>query len=140
MLKFDKINYNKLLESGNHLPSRQYYFRKGFSWTRVSGGAFSVRESPIGFVFNSACPTAFLDDDIYNYSLGFFNSKTMLSYAMLLSPTINFQSGDISKVPLIINRAEKAIVDDLVQANIQNSKSDWDSFETSWDFKRHPLI
>ena len=140
VLKFDKINYNKLLESGNHLPSRQYYFRKGFSWTRVSGGAFSVRESPIGFVFNSACPTAFLDDDIYNYSLGFFNSKTMLSYAMLLSPTINFQSGDISKVPLIINRAEKAIVDDLVQANIQNSKSDWDSFETSWDFKRHPLI
>ncbi len=140
VLKFDKINYNKLLESGNHLPSRQYYFRKGFSWTRVSGGAFSVRESPIGFVFNSACPTAFLDDDIYNYSLGFFNSKTMLSYAMLLSPTINFQSGDISKVPLIINRAEKAIVDDLVQANIQNSKSDWDSFETSWDFKRHPLV
>lgn len=140
VLKFDKINYNKLLESGNHLPSRQYYFRKGFSWTRVSGGAFSVRESPIGFVFNSACPTAFLDDDIYNYSLGFFNSKTMLSYAMLLSPTINFQSGDISKVPLIINRAEKAIVDDLVQANIQNSKSDWDSFETSWDFKKHPLI
>ena len=140
VLKFDKINYNKLLESGNHLPSRQYYFRKGFSWTRVSGGAFSVRESPIGFVFNSACPTAFLDDDIYNYSLGFFNSKTMLSYAMLLSPTINFQSGDISKVPLIINRAEKAIVDDLVQANIQNSKSDWDSFETSWDFKKHPLV
>lgn len=139
IIKFDELNYNLLLERGNHLPSRQYYFQKGFNWTRVANN-FSVRESPFGSIFNSACPTAFMNDDIYYYSLAFFNTNTMMYYLSILSPTINFQSGDVCKVPLIINHTFDNQINNIASENITLSKTDWDSFETSWDFKKHPLI
>ncbi len=140
VIAFDLLNYNKLLMSGNHLPSRQYYFKEGISWTRVSSGNFSVRYNPLGFIFNSACPTCFAKNDILLYGLGFLNSKIALRYLELLSPTINYQAGDVNKLPLILSFDNKEGIIQNIENDINLSKQDWDSFETSWDFTVHPLL
>ena len=58
----------------------------------------------------------------------------------VIAPTINYQCGDIANIPVIINNEYKESIDDTTQKNIDISKEDWDSFETSWDFKKHPLV
>lgn len=58
----------------------------------------------------------------------------------MIAPTINFQAGDIARIPILCNKCIKENVDLIVQENITLSKTDWDSFETSWDFTEHPLV
>ena len=140
VLAFDEKNYFHLLNSGNHLPSRQYYFLEGITWSRISSSSFSVRYTPSGTVFNSACPTAFAKYELLLYSLGFLNSKIVKLYISILSPTLNFQAGDINKIPFIIDKKASPKVLEYVKSLIDLSKQDWDSFETSWDFKVHPLV
>lgn len=140
VLAFDSTNYNQLLNSGNHLPSRQFYFLEGITWSRVSTSNFAVRYTPMGMVFNSACPTAFAECLTLRCALGLLNSKIVKAYVMALSPTMNFQAGDIDKVPYIIEKDKESNIDNIVSENIACSKADWDSFETSWDFRHHPLI
>ena len=140
VIAFDNENYIALLNSGNHLPSRQFYFQEGITWSRVTSGSFAVRYTPEGMVFNSACPTAFAEYDVLIYALGLMNTKIFNCYVTVLSPTVNFQTGDIAKVPFIENLNNKTKIRDLVEDSINISKTDWDSFETSWDFKKHPLI
>ena len=139
VIAFDNANYNELLNSGNHLPSRQFYFKKGLTWTRVSS-KFAVRYAPVGCVFNSACPTAFCDDKLFYYSLGLLNSKVVEYYAQLLSPTINFQAGDIGKIPFVFSEDINENVTELVKENVLLSEKEYNAKETSWNFKRHPLI
>ena len=58
----------------------------------------------------------------------------------VVNPTINIQAIDVAQIPVIKETEKNDLIIRLVQSNIENSKSDWDSFETSWDFKKHPLI
>lgn len=140
VILFDPLNYSLLLESGNHLPSRQFYFLEGMNWTRVSSSLFAVRISPAGSVFNSACPTVFVEREKENYTIALLNSHVVRLYLNLLSPTINFQAGDIGKVPYVYDKASQSIVDSIAESAIVISKKDWDSYETSWDFKKNPLV
>lgn len=140
VILFDPLNYSLLLESGNHLPSRQFYFLKGMNWTRVSSSFFAVRISPVGSVFNSACPTVFVEREKENYTIALLNSHVVRLYLNLLSPTINFQAGDIGKVPYVYDKSSQSNVDSIAESAIVISKKDWDSYETSWNFKRNPLV
>lgn len=140
VLAFDNINYNKLLVSGNHLPSRQFYFRPGITWSRISTDRFAVRFSPVGVVFNSACPTAFASRTDLMYSLGLLNSKIVKIYVTALSPTMNFQAGDIDKIPYLYSREFVPDINRIVESNVNLSMTDWDSFEASWDFQHDPLV
>ena len=81
----------------------------------------------------------FSSDNLY-YLLGLCNTKIAYIILNIVAPTINFQVGDIAKIPIIINEYKKELVENIVKNNISLSKSDWDSFETSWDFKEHPLV
>ena len=74
------------------------------------------------------------------YLLGMLNSKFIYLVLRIYNPTISIQMGDIKKLPIIIDENRKEEVEFLVKENIEMSKQDWDSFETSWDFERHPLI
>lgn len=139
VIAFDSLNYNLLMESGNHLPSRQFYFLEGMNWTRVSS-KFAVRYTPAGMVFNSACPTVFVKKELEKYTLALLNTCVVKFYLDLLSPTINFQSGDVGKVPYLYRQDSHAKIDSLTETIIDISKKDWDSFETSWDFQCHPLL
>ena len=123
-----------------YIRAKDYYFREGLSWTKISSGRFSIRYAPKGFVFDSAGQSIFGDSDKLKYILGFTCSEVAYFMLKILNPTMNYQVGDIANLPLIESEAREREVTSLVDDSVSISKTDWDSFETSWDFKRHPLI
>jgi hypothetical protein len=119
------------------LREKSYYMREAVSWTEVSSGTFTCRYVPKGVLFGNGGPVSFFSRDL-TYSLGLLNSKVAMAMLKAIAPTINFGPEQISKIPIIKKRIDE--IDNLVTANISLSRADWDSFETSWDFKHHPLI
>ena len=94
-----------------------------------------------GFVFDIAGSSTFLyNKEHTNYILAFLASEVAFEMLLVANPTINFQAGNIRNLPIIIDEKKKDIVNETTALNISISKKDWDSFETSWDFKKHPLI
>ena len=117
----------------------QFYFKNGVTWTLLSSSNFGVRISESHSIFDVNGMSAFSDSESMNrYILGYLASKVNFKILMIINPTLAFQAGDISKCPLIIKNENN--IENIVNLNIVLSKSDWDSFETSWDFKVHPLV
>lgn len=124
--------------SKSNLRNSKFYFCKGITWTRVSSGQPAFRFLPKGFIFESTGPCGFFKN--VNYVLGFLNTKITTLILQVIAPTLDFQSGHISKIPFIYDESKNEVVNEIVQENISVSKADWDSFETSWDFQTHPLL
>lgn len=122
--------------------SPQYFFTSHISWTLISSGDFSSRYFKDGYALDTASNCIYFKDNIEKIDvLGFLNSIVADKYLQILNPTMNFSCGVIGKLPYMIkNELLKNKIDDYVSINIQLSKDDWDSFETSWDFKVHPLV
>lgn len=137
VIRFDSLSYNKLLEMGNHLPSRQYYFMPGLTWSKIAS-ELSVRYDNNGFVFSSVGLKGFPDEKYRYYILGFMNSSVCKYFIKVLSPGMSIVSGDIEKLPFIFREDDE--INDLVKENISITKWDWDNSELSWDFKTSPLI
>ena len=91
-------------------------------------------------VMGDAGPIALSNEDNMKYLLGILNSKYVEEVASLIAPTINFSNGVAGNIPIMYDREKKQIVDRLVEECILYTKLDWDSYETSWDFQKHPLI
>lgn len=118
-----------------------YYFREGITWSTLSIGQLSMRVSPRGHLFETKGSVIFFNDpSLTKYVLGLVNSKVVNELLKVLCPTVDFHEGPISKLPVILNTTVKSQVDNIVEQNIYISKTDWDSFESSWGFQRHPLI
>lgn len=117
----------------------QYSFLKSLSWSAVTNNKISFRFFPNGFLFDVAGSSVFLDDKYIFYVLGFLNSQITQEFLNIISPTINYSAGYIALLPIIIIEDTNSI-NKLVQENIELSKKDWDDFEISWNFKRHPLL
>ena len=124
------------------IPSETKYFLDNIGWSKVTSGDISMRYYPSGLIPGDA--TACLFDCTYDqYVLaGYLNSKVAMSFLKVLSPTLNYATGTIEEVPFLISsvNAYREKISETVQKCIELSKSDWDSFETSWDFKMHPLV
>ena len=117
--------------------ARNFYCKEGLTWSFISSSKFGIRYLPAGCFFDVAGSTLFSRVD-NAYTLGFLASCVCFDILGILNPTLNYQAGNIKSLPLLIDREVE--VDEYVYQNIQISKDDWDSFETSWDFKEHPLI
>lgn len=117
-----------------------YYFKKAVSWSKISAGSISFRLKDNGFIFDVAGTSFFTNEELMYYMAGFCNSSVALKIAKMISPTMNYEVGHIASFPIIIDRSYIPRITDLVKEAVAISKSDWDSFENSWDFKRHPLI
>ena len=116
-----------------------YYFKKGFTWSTITTGNLSMRYNPEGYLFESKGSKCFVSDDKYFfYILGLLNSTVIQEALSFLAPTLDYHEGPLSKVPVLIDNTNK--IDLLVKENIKISRIEWDSFETSWDFVKHPLI
>ena len=126
--------------SGFRHDGREWYFRRGITWSFISSSKFGVRLSPNGFVFDVAGSSLFPKQEDLNYVLGFLSSAICFDILMTLNPTLNFQVGNIKSLPVILDNDRKPEIDCLVTGNISLSRADWDAFETSWDFTRHPLL
>lgn len=140
VLWFDKDGRDFMNTMSGHRENGGYkfYCRHGLTWSFVSSSKFGVRYLPYGCFFDVAGSTLFTNDEHLDYILGFLCSKTCDYILRMLNPTINYQAGNIKSLPLIFEKIDE--VNSLVQANISLSREDWDSFETSWDFQRHPLV
>lgn len=120
--------------------SPQYFFRPHISWTLISSGVFSARYFEKGFLLDTASNCLYYDtsEKKAKYALGYLNSK-VASYGLnLLNPTINMSCGVLGNLPYIEKHLDE--ISSTVSENIRMSKHDWDTFETSWDFKQHPLV
>jgi type II restriction/modification system DNA methylase subunit YeeA len=116
-----------------------YYFKRGITWSDVSSSHFGVRYLPKGFLFDVSGSMAFSsDENILKNLLALLSSKISKYLLKFLNSTIHFQVGDIKRIPVIL--LQNTNINELVNKSIEISKTDWDSFETSWDFKRHPLL
>ena len=121
------------------LRNRDFWFREGFSWGTVSSANISARYTPEGCLFDNGGCTVFSNS--YLYKVGaLINGIVGSRYLAFLAPTLNFQPGCIAKIAFNQNICQENEIDEFVSTNISLSKSDWDSFETSWDFTIHPLL
>ncbi|BBN98182.1 BREX-1 system adenine-specific DNA-methyltransferase PglX [Sporolactobacillus terrae] len=117
----------------------KYYFQKGITWSTVSSGSASFRYLSHS-IFETKGSTLFVGKDInYESIFGYLNSKLVNLFLGCLSPTLDYHEGPMGKLPLPV--FDKTLnLEKAVNENIILSKSDWDSFETSWDFKTHPFL
>lgn len=121
------------------LRDDRYYFKRGITWGRITSSQIAFREVIEGSLFGDAGPIGFIEDKRF-YVLGFLNSKVVKNLLQITNPTLNFQVHDIMELPLVFTEDNYYAVENLVEYNIKISQSDWDFFETSWDFKEHPLV
>lgn len=121
---------------GGRMNNMDCYFRPSVSWSKISSGDFASRFFPKGFIFDVAGCSLFGPDLLF--LMGFLNSKVARVFFSIFSPTLNFEVEHIKKMPIIHERTVE--VSKYSKKNISLSKFDWDYFETSWDFQKHPLI
>ena len=117
-------------------------FKEGITWNSISSSRFHCRYVPKGFLFDAAGPLCeVLDETLLAFMLGLLSSSTFAYFMQLMNPTMNFPPGYLGAVPFIQPAdAEKENVNKLVKGNVELSKQDWNSFEASWDYARHPLV
>ena len=115
-------------------------FQQGISWTVISSKG-SFRFSPFGFLYNNKGPIInSLNNEWDLYVLGYLNSEISAYLLTILTPTLGFEAGYLASLPMKQVSDKKDEIDTFVDRNVQISKTDWDSFEMSWDFTRHPLL
>jgi len=120
--------------------SERLYFRKSITWATLTTGMISCRNSEYGHLFDDKGSSCFMPDREYNYVLAFINSVVGDYFLHVLNPTMSFQSGNIGALPIISEKVADSSINNLSLENVNLCKADWDSFETSWDFQRHPLL
>lgn len=121
------------------LREKTFYFKRGITWGRITSSKIAFRDVIQGSLFGDAGPIGFIEEN-RNYLLGFLCSNVSLFCLQATNPTLNYQVRDIESEPLILSVGHLPLVNKKVQENIDLSKADWDSFETSWDFEGHPLM
>lgn len=117
----------------------EYKFIQAITWTSISASKSSFRLSE-NALSESAGMTLFVEQKKLSYILGFLNSVVAEYILGILNPTLNFTAGSISDLPLALSEDYADVIDTMVNNSISISRSDWDSFETSWDFQKHPLV
>lgn len=128
--------------SGAHIKNRQFYFLPAVTWSSISSGAFSTRYVSSGYLPEHAGNCLYTNESMLALIQGIANSSIALFFMSLLSPSLNFNVGDVARIPIVkpsVCNQQNEIIN-IVRALRHESKNDWDSFETSWDFTRHPLI
>ena len=123
------------------IRSEDRYFYESITWSGVTSSQTGFRFSSQGAIFDSGANGLFADETrILKYTLGFLNTKLVVDFVKCKNPTINTGSGTIGKLPIRIQDDKIQYVNTIVDECIEQSKTDWDIFETSWDFQHHPLL
>lgn len=126
--------------SSRTIQNTQFYFKESLTWSALTSGDFSVRWSDKGALFGSGGYCAFVDVKLEKYILALMNNKVNSVFIKIVSPTLNYEVGHIKTIPVIMDENRHDGINQTVDDCISISRNDWDSFETSWDFAKHPLI
>ena len=125
---------------GYRSSSTGFFFKPSINWSDVSTSAFGMRVSPRGFAFDGRGASMFCNNDVMMYIAALLASKFTTYILNILNPTLTFNIENVAAIPVIIDKNQKKQIEFTAADNIRLSKADWDSFETSWDFTRHPFI
>ena len=121
------------------IKSISEYFKTSISWSKISSGNIAFRYYPKGFIFDVAgCSIFYKDENIMKYHFGLLNSKIAKTCLKVISPTLNYEAGQIAILPVLEKSSNNILR--LIEAIISISKEEWDSRETSWDFEKLSLI
>jgi hypothetical protein len=126
----------------SHNYNGEKSFLAGITWNSIGTSDIICRISNKGFIYDAGGPLCTInnEDDTY-YFLGLLTSIVASKIYQCINPTINYTPGTLLSLPVISpNVKDKEKVEIIVGECIEKSKADWDSFEESWDFKKHPLI
>ena len=134
---YDPAFYNSSIRKGD----KDFYFKEGIGWSQIG----SNKEKSFRMIKNAVCGTAtpmlYLKNEKYkNYLLGLLNTKYAELLINTLNPTLKLHANEVAKIPFIINEDELEEIDKLVKDNIELCKLEWDLYETSWEFCKHPLM
>lgn len=122
------------------IKNEKYYFQKGLTWSDINSSNLSVRINERGVLFSDVGNIIFPINVNEGYLHAYLNSKVTIILSNLITSTIHFKPGNMEQLPIIIDYSNLDIIKKMVRKNISISKSDWDSFETSWDFQTHPFL
>lgn len=122
------------------LGAQDVFFHEGITWSGLTIGRNTFRYSPKGTLFDSnKGPMAFpSSSELTYYLLGLFNTKVVQRFLGILNPTVSLQAGDFEKIPILFSREEE--VQEISKNCVEMSRVDYNSSETSLDFKKHPLV
>ena len=134
------IDSHSAVDHKGRVINRDKYFKPSVTWSKISSGSIAFRYKPKGFIFDVAGTSIFGNKKILDNIMSFLNSKVALSILACLSPTLNYEVGHISSIPIKEEVLNSNSAYEIVNQNKDISKDDWDSFETSWDFTEHPLV
>ena len=119
------------------MGASKYYGKPHYVWSGISTGEPSFRHDPDDVFFDDVSPSVVFENEVEFPMLGMLNSRPIVEFLKVIAPTMHFQAGDIKMLPVVV-------VLNSVEANVQTlinlSRSDWDEYETSWDFKVNPLV
>lgn len=136
-------NARKIYQFGDgkhasQIINKEFWYKKAITWGLTAANRPSFRVMRENATFDKGGSSIIVNEDYYNYVLGLLNTKLYNEYASVLNPTISIQVKDVRAMPLIVARNE--LVESIVKGNIDISRIDYNNFETSWDFKAHPLV
>lgn len=139
----DGFEIKHFFDSKGKLRSRpqnlNYMFRSSVSWSDITSSTNAFRYKPYGNLFDIS-GMSFFPKRNTNYLLALCNTKLVADVLKIIAPTIHCQCGDVANIPVIEDDTKAFNIESKVDENINISKFDWDSFETSWDFEKHPLV
>lgn len=119
--------------------NEQFFYREGITWSDVGTNSTTFRFFPSGCLRDNRGPAIFARMPFY--VLGLLNSPVSQTAQRIVNPTICFQAGSAKAIPYIEgNSVQIQECTDLTAKNVDISHNNWDSYETSWDFKRNPLV
>ncbi|VWL63784.1 BREX-1 system adenine-specific DNA-methyltransferase PglX [Collinsella aerofaciens] len=147
-MKYDVVNWsdeaNDFYDQHGGLPKSGSIERKGICWGLITSGRCSFRVKDQGELFTSGAPTVFMSNQdserALSIDLAFLNSSIASELLDAINPTLNTTVGDVLSLPMPPSSALDTEVVDYADQSVSIADADWDSFETSWDFKRHPLV
>lgn len=134
LINWENEGYELKNERKANIRNEKFYFKEGLSWSDLTSGSFGARYFPEGFIFEATGPCYFGDNHIK--MLGYMNSKVFNYLARLTMSTMHYTNGSVANMPYMDLDVDSRIIED----NIKISKKEWDSYESSWNFKRIPTL
>jgi len=140
--KEDGLAEGRITANNSKCWNQSLYFKAGLTWSTVSSTNFGVRFNSVGNIFDITGSCAFPPENLILYTMAFLQSNITQMYLSVLNPTMSFQVGNIKTLPIVFPKEnlQKSLIEDITQQNIDISKEEWDSRETSWDFTKNELI
>lgn len=143
LINWENDGYLLKYDSKANIRNEVNYFKKGITWSDLSTNKYGGRYTPTGFIFDASGPTMFVDEEKLQTMLAYVNSKIYQSVLDVVCPGLHYNNGSIAKTPVVERMffdIETPHINDLSLENVELSKKDWDDYEVSWDFLKHPLV